>query len=187
MSKLLRPARRLASRRPASDKLRRFHGVLRRRAQLEPGRADHRPGRGGSRRPGHPLRRHQSGSRRSARTLYDDIYCRRGRAENHIKSWKTHLAADRTSCSSAIANQFRLFLHAGAYWLMWSLRALAPKRSTWRVAQFDTLRLKLIKIAARVIEMKTMIRVPRGLMPRSGCPTLGSGTHTAPRRMTDGA
>jgi hypothetical protein len=96
---------------------------------------------------------------RTARAIYDDIYCRRGQAENHIKSWKTHLAADRTSCSSATANQFRLFLHAGAYWLMWSLRALAPKRSTWRVAQFDTLRLKLIKIAARVIEMKTRIKV----------------------------
>ena len=34
----------------------------------------------------------------------------------------------------------RLFLHAGAYWLLWSLRALMPKRSSWRVAQFDTLR-----------------------------------------------
>ena len=34
-----------------------------------------------------------------------------------------------------------------------------PRRSMWRVAQFDTLRLRLIKIAARVVEMKTMIRV----------------------------
>ena len=34
-----------------------------------------------------------------------------------------------------------------------------PKRSIWRVAQFDTLRLRLIKIAARVVEMKTMIHV----------------------------
>ena len=34
-----------------------------------------------------------------------------------------------------------------------------PKRSMWRVAQFDTLRLRLIKIAARVAEMKTIIRV----------------------------
>src|SRR3984885_11396933 len=82
-----------------------------------------------------------------------------GQAENHIKSWKTHLAADRTSCSGATANQFRLFLHAGAYWLMWGLRVSMPKRSMWRVAQFDTLRLRLIKIAARVVEMKTMIRV----------------------------
>jgi hypothetical protein len=96
---------------------------------------------------------------RNARVLYEDVYCRRGQAENHIKSWKTHLAADRTSCSKATANQFRLFLHAGAYWLMWGLRTSTPKRSIWRVAQFDTLRLRLIKVASRVVEMKTMIRV----------------------------
>lgn len=47
------------------------------------------------------------------------LYCRRGQAENHIKSWKTHLAADRTSCTKATANRLRLFLHAGSYWLMW--------------------------------------------------------------------
>ena len=69
-------------------------------------------------------------------------------AENHIKAWKTHLAADRTSCTSAAGNQLRLFLHAGAYWLMWTLRAALPARSPWRHAQVDTLRLKLIKIAA---------------------------------------
>src|SRR5512132_4264385 len=74
---------------------------------------------------------------RNARVLYENVYCRRGQAENHIKSWKTHLAADRTSCSKATANQFRLFLHAGAYWLMWGLRVSMPKRSVWRVAQFD--------------------------------------------------
>jgi hypothetical protein len=96
---------------------------------------------------------------RNARALYEDVYCRRGQAENHIKSWKTHLAADRTSCTKATANQLRLFLHAGAYWLMWGLRVSMPKRSVWRVAQFDTLRLHLIKVAARVDEMKTMIRV----------------------------
>jgi Transposase DDE domain group 1 len=96
---------------------------------------------------------------RNARVLYEDVYCRRGRAENHIKSWKTHLAADRTSCTKASANQFRLFLHAGAYWLLWGLRASMPRRSMWRVAQFDTLRLRLIKLAVRVVEMKTMIKV----------------------------
>ena len=103
---------------------------------------------------------------RNARRLYEDIYCRRGQAENHIKSWKTHLAADRTSCMKASANQLRLFLHAGAYWLMWGLRQSMPRRSMWRVAQFDTLRLRLIKIAARVVEMKTMIRVH---LPTSCC------------------
>ncbi|RPJ53228.1 MAG: IS1380 family transposase [Acidobacteria bacterium] len=95
----------------------------------------------------------------SGRSLYQDLYCRRGQAENHIKAWKTHLAADRTSCHKATANQFRLFLHAGAYWLLWSLRALMPKRSSWRVAQFDTLRLRLIKTAARIVEMKTRIKI----------------------------
>jgi hypothetical protein len=49
------------------------------------------------------------------RSLYQDLYCRRGQAENHIKAWRAHLAADRTSCHTATANQFRLFLHAGAY------------------------------------------------------------------------
>jgi hypothetical protein len=95
----------------------------------------------------------------NGRSLYQDLYCRRGQAENHIKAWKSHLAADRTSCPKATANQFRLFLHAGAYWLLWSLRALMPRASSWRVAQFDTLRLRLIKIAARIVEMKTKIKV----------------------------
>ena len=35
---------------------------------------------------------------------------------------EAHLAADRTSCTKASANQLRLFLHAGAYWIMWGLR-----------------------------------------------------------------
>ena len=95
----------------------------------------------------------------SARTLYEKRYCARGQAENHIKSWKRHLAADRTSCTKATANQFRLFLHGAAYWLMWSLRTLMPRRSSWRTAQFDTLRLRLIKLAVRVVELKTQIKL----------------------------
>jgi hypothetical protein len=102
----------------------------------------------------------------TARMLYEGLYCRRGQAENHIKSWKTHLAADRTSCHRASANQLRLMLHTGAYWLMWSLRRLMPARSSWRVAQFDTLRLRLVKIAARVVAWKTKVLVH---LP-SGCP-----------------
>ena len=94
-----------------------------------------------------------------AKHLYEGLYCARGQAENHIKAWKNHLAADRTSCHQAEANQFRLFLHAGAYWLLWSMRRLMPKRSIWRVMQFDTLRLRLIKLAARVIELKTQIKI----------------------------
>jgi hypothetical protein len=95
----------------------------------------------------------------SARAIYQNCYCQRGRAENHIKTWKRHLAADRTSCHTAAANQFRLFLHAGAYWLLWSLRSLMPRRSSWRVAQFDTMRLRLIKLATRVVELKSKVRL----------------------------
>lgn len=95
----------------------------------------------------------------SGRTIYQDIYCARGQAENHIKAWKTHLAADRTSCSRATANQMRLFLHVGAYWLMWSLRNLMSRRSRWRSAQFDTIRLRLIKLAVRIDVLKTQVRL----------------------------
>ena len=100
------------------------------------------------------------------RRIHEDLYCQRGQAENHIKAWRLHLAADRTSCIKASANQLRLMLHTGAYWLLWSLRSVMPKRSTWRVVQFDTLRLRLIKIATRVVALKSrvMLHLP------SACP-----------------
>lgn len=89
--------------------------------------------------------------------LYEKLYSARGQAENHIKGWKSHLASDRTSCMSASANQMRLILHGCAYWLWWTLRATCPKRSPWRRAQFDTLRLHLVKLAATITEKKTRI------------------------------
>jgi hypothetical protein len=91
--------------------------------------------------------------------LYEVLYCQRGQAENLIKAHKLHLASDRTSCTSATANQFRLLIHTAAYWLLHTLRGLAPKTSFWRNAQFDTIRLALIKVAARITEMKTRIKV----------------------------
>ena len=101
----------------------------------------------------------------SGRTIYQDIYCARGQAENHIKAWKTHLAADQTSCSRAPANQMRLFLHIGACRLMWSLRSLMPRRSRWRVMQFDTIRLRLIKLAVHIEVLKKQVRLhlPRAM------------------------
>jgi hypothetical protein len=93
------------------------------------------------------------------RWLYEAVYCARGRAENLVKAHKRHLASDRTSCNKATANQFRLVLHTAAYWLLHTLRSLAPKRSFWREAQFDTLRLALIKVAARVTELATRIKL----------------------------
>jgi hypothetical protein len=91
--------------------------------------------------------------------LYETVYCARGQAENLIKAHKRHLASDRTSCSRATANQFRLVLHTAAYWLLHTLRGLAPKASFWRDAQFDTLRLAFIKVAARVTELASRIKL----------------------------
>jgi len=93
------------------------------------------------------------------KTLYEKVYCARGQAENLIKAHKLHLASDRTSCTRATANQFRLLLHTAAYWLLLTLRGLAPRTSFWRDAQFDTIRLCLIKVAARVTEMVTRIKI----------------------------
>jgi hypothetical protein len=93
------------------------------------------------------------------RWLYEAVYCARGQAENLVKAHKLHLASDRTSCSKATANQFRLVLHTAAYWLLHTLRTLAPRRSFWHAAQFDTLRLALIKVAGRVTELATRIRL----------------------------
>ena len=77
--------------------------------------------------------------------------------ENLVKAHKVHLASDRTSCSKAAANQFRLVLHTAAYWLLHTLRALAPKRSFWHAAQLDTIRLALIKVVGRVSELASRI------------------------------
>ena len=94
-----------------------------------------------------------------AKHLCETLYCARGNAENLIKLHKSQLSSDRSSCRDPKANQFRLILHTAAYWLLLSLRGLAPRTSFWRDAQFDTIRLCLIKVAARVTEMVTRIKI----------------------------
>ncbi len=95
----------------------------------------------------------------TAKHLYETVYCGRGQAENFIKWHKAQLASDRTSCRDPKANQFRLILHTAAYWLMLTMRNAIAKRSLLSVAEFATLRLRLIKIAARVIEGTARIRL----------------------------
>jgi Transposase DDE domain group 1 len=102
----------------------------------------------------------------SAEWLYESLYCARGQAENLIKLHKTQLASDRTSCRSALANQIRLVLHTAAYWLMLAVRDVIPKARDLAAAEFATLRLKLLKIAARVVEIATRVR----LAYAAGCP-----------------
>ncbi len=77
------------------------------------------------------------------------FYTERGRCENHIKELKNALFGDRMSCHRFTGNQFRLLLHTAAYVLMLTLRERLAGTPLARV-QFDTLRLRLIKIASLV-------------------------------------
>ena len=95
----------------------------------------------------------------SAERIYDTLYCARGQAENLIKLHKAQLKSDRTSCRSANANQMRLILHTAAYWLLWTVRRAMPATAALRTAEFTTIRLRLLKVAARVIETATRIRI----------------------------
>ena len=94
-----------------------------------------------------------------AKVLYEKVYCARGRMENMIKDHKLYTKSDRTSCHRWEANQFRLFLHTGAYWLLHQLRQAAPRRSLWRKATFETIRRAFLKIAGRIEELKSRIRI----------------------------
>jgi Transposase DDE domain group 1 len=115
-----------------------------------------------------------------AKTLYEKLYCARGRMENLIKDMKLYTRSDKTACWRWQANQFRLFLHMGAYWLLHSLRMAAPKKSRWRGATFATIRNVFVKIAVRVEELKRSIKLafPRHL-PHADALALLTGRLTA--------
>jgi hypothetical protein len=98
---------------------------------------------------------------RLPRQLYA-FYCRRGQMENGIKDFKNALSADRLSCSNFKANALRLLLHTIAYRLCRALLS-ALKGTVGETWQFDTMRLRLLKIAGYVIQQarKVLIRMPR--------------------------
>jgi hypothetical protein len=95
----------------------------------------------------------------TAQHLYEDVYCQRGQMENLIKLHKAQLASDRMSCHNATANQVRLALHTAAFWLMHCVRSAIPQTNPLARCEFATLRERLIKIGARVIEHIARIRV----------------------------
>jgi hypothetical protein len=80
-----------------------------------------------------------------------ELYCRRGDIENRIKELHEGLEIDRTSCSSFLANAFRVLETAAAYVLFQELRVRLPKTDLAR-AQVGTLRERLLKIGAVVKE-----------------------------------
>ena len=95
----------------------------------------------------------------TAQHLYENIYCQRGQMENLIKLHKAQLASDRMSCHRATANQVRLAFHTAAFWLMHGVRVAIPSTSPLASAEFATIRERLIKIGARVIEHIARIRI----------------------------
>jgi len=95
---------------------------------------------------------------RTPQFVYDDLYVLRGDVENRIKELKLDLKADRLSCHRFLANQFRLLLHTAAYCLFWLLRRHL-QGTELATAQVNTLRLKLLKIGARIRETSRRIWV----------------------------
>jgi hypothetical protein len=91
--------------------------------------------------------------------LYDTVYCQRGEAENRIKEAQVGLFATRTSCQVLRSNQLRMLLAALGYVLIERLRALALQGTALAVAQVDTLRVKLLKVAAVLTRNTRRIRL----------------------------
>ena len=91
--------------------------------------------------------------------IYETVYCARGQAENLIKQHKAQTASDRTSCRSPLANQMRLILHTAAYWLLLDVRDQVPSWHPLRHSEFTSIRLHLLKIAGRIVETASRIRV----------------------------
>ncbi len=87
---------------------------------------------------------------RNPEEFYRTMYCKRGEMENRIKEQQLCLFADRTSCTRFRANQFRLLLSSFAYVLVDGLRRLGLKDTPQARLRIDTIRLRLLKIAARV-------------------------------------
>jgi hypothetical protein len=85
-------------------------------------------------------------------------YVDRGEAEGWVKDLKNACRADRLSCHRFWANQFRLLLHAAAYWLLDTLRRWLVGAGSVR-RQLDTLRLELLKVGGRVYQWASRVRL----------------------------
>jgi hypothetical protein len=94
-----------------------------------------------------------------ARTLYERVYCARGEMENRIKEQQLDLCADRTSTATMAANQLRLWFSSFAYVLLAALRRLGLQHTDLEAATCGTIRLKLLKIGARVTVSVRRIRI----------------------------
>lgn len=91
-----------------------------------------------------------SARRWPAQALYERLYCARGEMENRIKECQLHLFADRTSTATMRANQLRLWFASFAYVMLEALRRIGLAGTELADATCESLRLKLLKIGARV-------------------------------------
>ena len=83
-------------------------------------------------------------------TLYEELYCARGDMENRIKEQQLDLFSTRTSGQLMRVNQMRLWLSSVAYTLIEALRRIALQGTQLANAYCGTIRLRLLKIGARV-------------------------------------
>jgi len=100
-----------------------------------------------------------------ARKVYEFYTERGGTCEVRIDEFKNGLKADRLSCHRFVANQFRLFLHMGAYWLVLRLREALAKTEL-ATMQIQQLRLRLLKIGGQVLQSARRL----WFRLASGCP-----------------
>jgi hypothetical protein len=92
-------------------------------------------------------------------TLYEQVYCARGEMENRIKECQLDLFADRTSTRTMAANQLRLWFSSFAYVLLSALRRIGLPGTELAQATCGTLRLKLLKLGARVTVSVRRIKI----------------------------
>ena len=95
----------------------------------------------------------------SRKDVYETGYCGRGEMELMIKELKTYLHADRMSCNSFRANQFRLYLHAAAYVLLHSMQHVLLADTDFERCSMLTLITKLMLTAVRVETKKCSVRL----------------------------
>jgi hypothetical protein len=100
-----------------------------------------------------------------ARTLYENLYCARGEAENRIGE-QFELFADRASSATMAANQLRMWFSALAYVLVDTLRRVGLRHSQFADAAAQTIRLELLRLGAQVRTSARRIQFAIA----SGCP-----------------
>ena len=101
-------------------------------------------------------------NRSESKNIYEKTYCRRGECELWIKELKDDLRIDRMSCNKFSANQFRVFLHAAAYVLLWHVRKVQLCETEAYEWTTRSLQLRIINSAVRILTMKSKIKIEFG-------------------------